>query len=73
MTELVLETKTLPEPLTRLIHADRVKVREAHGEIRLTPVTPPQTRCPLYGMFAGGGKLMEKFMADKRIEKELEL
>jgi hypothetical protein len=72
MTELVLETNTLPEPLIRLIHAEKVKVRKAHGEVRLTPVTPAKEYCPFWGMLTDGRLTSEKFMADKRLEKELE-
>ena len=28
MAEMVLQARTLPEPLFRLIHTDRVKIRE---------------------------------------------
>ena len=38
MTEMILNTKALPEALFRLIHTEKVKVHEAHGEIRLTPI-----------------------------------
>ena len=38
MTEMILNTRTLPEPLSRLIRAEKVKVRQAGGEIRLTPI-----------------------------------
>ena len=72
MNELVLETKTLPEPLTRLIRAKKVKVRKEHGEIRLTPIPIKKTICPFLGMFADVENLVDEFMANKRFEKELE-
>ena len=73
MTEMVLDTKTLPEPLLRLIYTEKVKVREVHGEIRLTPVKETTSDCPLLGMFADGRISTEKFTKDKQIEKELEI
>jgi len=72
MTEMVLDTRTLPEPLIRLIHAEKVRVREARGEIRLTPIKAKKPECPLYGMFADGKISVEKFIAGKRAEKEEE-
>jgi len=40
MTELVLNTNTLPEPLFRLIKAEKVmvKVKEADGIVNLIPI-----------------------------------
>ena len=72
MTEMVLNTKTLPEPLLRLIHTERVKVREAQGEIRLIPVRETSLDCPFLGMFADGKISADKFIAGKQAEKELE-
>ena len=72
MTEMVLNTKTLPEPLFRLIHTEKVKVREAHGEIRLTPIRETDIECPLLGMFADGKISMNKFILSKQTEKSLE-
>jgi hypothetical protein len=72
MTEMVIKTKTLPEPLFRLIPTERVKVREVRGEIRLTPIKETIADCPLLGMFADGKISTEKFIENKRAEKELE-
>ena len=49
MTEIVLNTSTLPEPLYRLIQTEKVKVHEADGEIRLTPIIDTKKSCPLRG------------------------
>ncbi|GHU60878.1 hypothetical protein AGMMS49975_30000 [Clostridia bacterium] len=49
MTEILLTTRTLPEP------------KETGIE------------CPLLGMFADGGISVDKFLANKREEKKLEL
>ena len=75
---MVISTEALPETLLRLINTEKVKVREAHGEIRLTPIrlTPimeTHLNCPLLGMFADGKISVDKFISDKQAEKELEL
>jgi hypothetical protein len=72
MTETVLETSTLPEPIFRLIHTEKVEVREFNGEIRLIPITDIQKAFPLRGMFSDGKISVDKFIESKQIEKELE-
>jgi len=72
MTEMLLDTNTLPEPLFRLIPTERVKVTEANGEIRLTPIIDSANGCPLRGMFADGKISVDKFIEQKQAEKELE-
>jgi hypothetical protein len=71
LTEIVLDTKTLPEPLFRLIQTEKVKVRQADGEILLTPVEETDLECPLLGMFSDGKISVDKFIADKKTEKRL--
>jgi hypothetical protein len=73
MTEVVLDARTLPEPLSRLIRTAKVKVRETHGEFLLTPIKERDIECPLLGMFTGGKISVDKFIAAKQAEKELEL
>ena len=38
MDEMVMSVTTLPETLFRLIKTEKVKVREAGGEIRIVPI-----------------------------------
>ena len=73
MVEIILNTNTLPESLIRLIHAEKVRVRETHGEILLTPIRESDVDCPLLGMFSDGRISVDKFIANKRTEKELDL
>ena len=73
MTEMILDTRTLPEPIMRLIHTKKVKVRETHGDILLTPVQEGNLECPFLGMFADGKISVDMFIAQKQSEKELEL
>jgi hypothetical protein len=72
MTEIVLTTSTLPEPLFRLIRTEKVKVHEAEGEIRLTPIMDTKKGCPLRGLCADGKLSSYSFMERKQAEKELE-
>ena len=72
MTEILLDTKTLPESLYRLLRAEKVKVREFDGEVRLTPIIKTQNGCPLLGIATDCGFSVDDFMARKREEKVLE-
>jgi len=72
MSEIVLNTNTLPEPLLRLIRTKRVKVREADGEILLSPISDEKKGCPLRGLCADGKVSSYSFMERKQAEKELE-
>ena len=72
MTEMVLNTSTLPEPLFRMIRTEKVKVRETDGEVLLTPIIDSAGGCPLRGMFADGKLSVDKYLASKQAEKELE-
>ena len=72
MTEIVLDTRTLPEPMLLRIHTRKVKVRETQGGFMVTPIREENVDCPLLGMFADGKISSEKFMAQKQNEKELE-
>jgi len=72
LTEIVLNTNTLPEPLFRLIRTEKVKISEANGEIRLTPITDVKKGCPLRGMFADGKISVDKYLESKQTEKGLD-
>ncbi|MDR2855012.1 MAG: hypothetical protein LBV40_02500 [Methanomicrobiales archaeon] len=72
MVDMILETRTLPEPLLRLIRSETVRVHEVNGEIRLTPIEETPNRCPLLGMYSDGKLTVDKFLEWKRQDKELE-
>jgi hypothetical protein len=72
MTEMVLNTNTLPDPLFRLISAEKVKVKEANGIISLIPIMGNKSDCPLLGIAADCGFTVDDFLARKREEKVLE-
>ncbi|MCL2153317.1 MAG: hypothetical protein FWH57_10245 [Oscillospiraceae bacterium] len=71
MAELVLNTNTLPEPLFRLIKAEKVKVNEADGIINLIPILDSQNDCPLRGLAADSNLTVDSFLAMTHDEKEM--
>ena len=73
MTEMVLDTRTLPEPIMRMIHTKKVKIRKQQEDFVITPIREDAVECPLLGMFADGKISVDKFIARKQAEKELEI
>ena len=73
MSELVLNTSTLPEPLYRLINARRVKVNEVNGIVSLTPIMEAKGDCPLRGLAADSNLTVDKFLAMTHDEKEMDI
>ena len=72
MTEMVLDTRALPNHLFRLIRTKQVKLRELENEIRLIPISEGAATCPLLGIAADCGFTVDDFLARKREEKVLE-
>ena len=71
MTEMVLNTNTLPEPLFRLISTERIKVSEVNGIINLIPIIESKSDCPLRGLAADSSLTVDKFLAMTHDEKEM--
>ena len=80
MAEMVLQARTLPEPLFRLINTEKVKVREHQGVIQLHPIEESadiitderRTILPILGMFSGGKLTVDGYLERKRTDKESE-
>ncbi len=72
MSEIVINTNTLPEPLISMITSDRVVVRETGGEIRLIPVPMPKYTCPLRGIASDSKLTVDRFLSMTHDEKEME-
>ena len=72
MTEMVLNTSTLPEPLFRMIRTEKVKVNEADGIISLTPILVVKGDCPLRGLAADSNLTVDRLHAMTRDDKEIE-
>jgi hypothetical protein len=71
VTELILNARTLPEPLFKLIRTEKVKVNETNGIINLIPVMESQNGCPFLGIAADSGLTVEKFLAMTHDETEM--
>lgn len=68
MTEFVLNTNTLPEPLLRMVRS-----READGVITMTPIEKAfDCTAEVFGMYSDGKLSMDRFPEQKHAEKELE-
>jgi hypothetical protein len=73
MTDIVLDVQTLPEPIFSRIHAPKVRVHEENGIITLIPVKMERANIDKFiGMFSDGKLSSEKFIQNKKNEKELE-
>ena len=72
MTEMILNAKTLPEPLSQMIGTEKVRITEMNGIINLTPILGTQNGCPLRGLATDSSLTVEKFLAMTHDEKEIE-
>ncbi len=70
MVEMILNARTLPESLFKLIRTEKVKVSEADGVIKLTPIMESAPDCPLLGLTADSGLTVDKFLAMTHDETE---
>jgi hypothetical protein len=75
MTEMVLNTKALPEFLFKLIPTEKVRVKEIDGMVQLMPVKENiDCTVGLRGILAEYDEMsVDKFLERKRADKELEL
>jgi len=71
MAEIIINSRTLPEPLFRMIRTAKVKVNEIDGEIRLTPILETKNGCPLRGLAADSSLTVDKFLDMTHDEKEM--
>jgi hypothetical protein len=71
MTEMILNARTLPEPLFKLIRTEKVKVNETNGVINLIPILQNKVDCPLLGLTADSGLTVDKFLAMTHDETEM--
>jgi hypothetical protein len=75
MTETVINTKSLPEILIKLISTEKVKISETDGEIRLIPIKENfDCTIGLRGLFADYPEMsVDEFLERKHTDKELDL
>jgi hypothetical protein len=78
MIDIVLDAQTLPEPIVSRINTPKVKVHEENGIITLIPIKMEKANREranidrFIGMFSDGKLSSEKFIQNKKEEKELE-
>jgi len=76
MTETVMKTKALPDIITDLIQTEDVRVKkDDDGVIQLVPVPEEKkSALGLLGLLADCPEItVDGFMAEKQLEKELDL
>jgi hypothetical protein len=71
MNELILNARTLPEPLFHMIRTEKVKVNETNGVISLIPILESSADCPLRGLAADSAVTVDSFIAMTHDEKEM--
>lgn len=71
MEAFVLNVESLPLPIREKLHTPKVSVQERDGNIILMPIQE-KTTDNLWGLLADGKFTTEKFMEQKRQDKELE-
>jgi hypothetical protein len=74
MTDIELDVQALPEPIFSRIQTPRVRVHEENGIITLIPIKKMErTNIDKFiGMFSDGKLSSERFIQNKKYEKELE-
>ena len=73
MNEIILNANTLPEPLFRLVGADKVRVSKSDSAIIMTPVKEGIDYIEeLYGSCADSGLSVDKFLEWTREDKEID-
>lgn len=73
VTETVLNTKTLPKALSKLIKTEKVKVQQTNGEIHLIPVQEIDYINKLRGSLSDYPQMsVDRFLERKHAEKDLE-
>jgi hypothetical protein len=73
MTEILLNTNTLPEPLLKLLRSEKVRVRESEGIITMTPIGEDfDCTAEIFGMYSDGKMSVDKFLELKHADKALE-
>ncbi|MDR1000384.1 MAG: hypothetical protein LBL96_06250 [Clostridiales bacterium] len=73
MEAIIIDREILPETISSYIHSKKIKLVEDNGNIILSPIDEKYLILEKsFGMFSDGKLSSERFMNEKRIEKELE-
>ena len=74
MTEQIINASSLPAYLSKIISAEKVRIREINNIVTIEPVEFDEESldCPLFGIAEGSKLTVEKFLAMSLEDKELE-
>jgi hypothetical protein len=73
MESVIIDREALLETIISYIHSQKIKLVEENGKIILSPVVEKYSILEKsFGMFSDGKLSSEKFIEEKKIEKELE-
>jgi hypothetical protein len=73
MEAIIIDRDILPETIISYIHSKKIKLVEENGNIILSPVNEKYLSLEKsFGMFSDGKLSSERFMTEKKSEKELE-
>ena len=73
MSEMILETNILPEPIFGMIDSKKVMVVKDGNKIIISPVfSAEEKRHPLRGKYKDSGLTLEEFRAWRKQDKEME-
>ena len=73
MKPIILNVESLPKQIRKKFAVSKVYVKEENENIILTPVIESEKRGNLWGLLADGSISSEKFLEQKRKDRELEL
>jgi virulence-associated protein VagC len=71
--EMVINRQILPEPIFSYLHSEKVRLLKEDDNIILTPIKNKPNVNELRGMFSDGKISTDDFIAQKALEKEIEL
>jgi hypothetical protein len=71
--EMVIDRQILPEPIFSYLHSEKIRLLKNDDNVILTPVKNKPNVNELLGMFKDGKISSDDFIAQKRLEKEIEL
>jgi hypothetical protein len=72
MTETLIETKALPEPLFSMFQTETIRIFKENDEIRLIPVQTKDFTCPFLGKSENSIISVDDFLSVRRQERDSE-
>ena len=68
---IIIDRKTLPEIIVSYIHSEKIRIVKENGIIVMSPIPDKYSILEeAFGMFADGTLSSEKFIEEKKLEKE---